>query len=60
MQLKSRCEDLNRHFFQRKYTNGQKAHKPCSTNYQRSADENCNEVAPHTSQNGNHQKVYRQ
>ena len=26
------------------------------TNYQRNANQNCNEVSPHTSQNGHHQK----
>ena len=26
------------------------------TNYQRNANQNCNEVSPHTSQNGRHQK----
>ena len=28
-------------------------------NYQRNANQNYNEVSPHTSQNGHHQKVYR-
>ena len=30
------------------------------TNYQRNANQNNNEVSPHTSQNGHHQKVYKQ
>ena len=28
--------------------------------YQRNANENYNEIPPHTSQNGDHQKVYKQ
>ena len=27
------------------------------TNYQRNANQNCDEISPHTSQNGHHQKV---
>ena len=30
------------------------------TNYQRNANQNYNEVSPHTGQNGHHQKVYKQ
>ena len=30
------------------------------TNYQRNANQNYNEVSPHTSQNGHHQKIYKQ
>ena len=28
-------------------------------NYQRNANQNYNEVSPHTTQNANHQKVYK-
>ena len=30
------------------------------TSYERNENQNCNEVSPHTSQNGNHQKIYKQ
>ena len=30
------------------------------TNYQRNANQNYNEVSPHTGQNGHHQKVFKQ
>ena len=30
------------------------------THYQRNANQNYNEVSPHTSQNGHHQKIYKQ
>ena len=30
------------------------------TNYERNANQNYNEVSPHTSQNGHHEKAYKQ
>ena len=30
------------------------------TDYERSANQNCREVSPHTGQNGSHQKIYKQ
>ena len=30
------------------------------THYQRNANQNCNEISPHTGQNGPHQKIYTQ
>ena len=44
------------------YTDGQEAHEKTLniTNYQRNENQNYNEVSPHTSQNGNHQKIYKQ
>ena len=30
------------------------------TNYERNANQNYNEVSPHTGQNGRHQKIYKQ
>ena len=44
------------------HTDAQKAHEKILniTNYQRNANENYNEVAPHTSYNGLHQKIYKQ
>ena len=46
-------------FFQRRYKDGQKAHEKMLniTHYQRNANQNYNEVSPHTSQNGHHQTV---
>ena len=48
-------------FLQRKHTDGQQAKGKMLniTNYQRNANQNCNEVVPRTSQNGHHQKVYQ-
>ena len=41
-------------FFQRRYTDGQQAHEKMFIiiNYQRTANQNYNEVPPHTGQNG--------
>ena len=49
-------------FLQRRYTDCQKTHErmPSITNYYRNANQKCNEVSPHTSQNGHHQKIYKQ
>ena len=49
-------------FLQRKHTDGQEAHEKLLniTNYQRNANQNYNEVSPHTGQNGHHQKIYKQ
>ena len=48
-------------FLQRRHTDGQKAHEKMFNiaNYWRHANQNYNEVSPHTSQNGHHQKVYK-
>ena len=48
--------------FQRRHTNDQEAHEMMLniTNYERNADQNYNEVSPHTSQNGHHQKIHKQ
>ena len=45
-------------FFQRGYTDGQQAHEKMLniTNHQRNANQNYNEIPPHTYQNGYHQK----
>ena len=47
-------------FLQRRYTNGQQTHEKMLniTNYQRNANQNYNEVSPHTSQNGHNKKIY--
>ena len=34
--------------------------KAVNANHQRNANQNYNEVSPHTSQNGHHQKIYKQ
>ena len=43
-------------FLQRRHTDGQQAHEKMLNiaNYQRNANQNYNEVPPHTSQNGHH------
>ena len=45
----------------RRDTDGQQAREKMLiiANYQRNANQNCNEVLPHSSQNGHHQKVYK-
>ena len=49
-------------FVQRRHIDEQKAHEKMFniTNRQRNTNQNWNEVSPHTSQNGHHQKIYRQ
>ena len=45
----------------RKYTDGEEAHEKMLNiiNYQIDTDQNYNEVSPHTSQTGHHQKGYK-
>ena len=47
-------------FLQRKHTDGHQAHENMLNiaNYQRNANQNHNEVSPHTNQNGHHQNIY--
>ena len=49
-------------FLQRRHTDGQNSHGKMFniTNYQRNANQNYDEVSPHTDQNGHHQKIYKQ
>ena len=59
--IKNWAEDLKNQaetFFQRRYTDGQQTHEKMLniTNYQRKANQNHNEISPHTSQNGYYQK----
>ena len=56
------AEDLNRHFFQRTHIESQQIHEKMLNifNHQRNANQNHNELSPHSSQNGHHQKVYKQ
>ena len=44
--------------FLQRHTDGQQTHEKMLniTNYQRNTNQNYNEVSPHTSQNGHHQK----
>ena len=45
--------------FLQRHTDGSQAHEKMLniTYYQRNANQNCNEISPHTSQNGHHQKI---
>ena len=49
-------------FPQRKQTGGQKTHEKILniSNFWRNPSQHYKEVSPHTSQNGHHQKVYKQ
>ena len=49
-------------FLQRRHTDGKHTHEKMLniTNYQRNANQNYNEVLLHISQNGHHQKIYKQ
>ena len=52
------AKDLNRHFFQRRHTDGQQALEKMLniTDYWGNTNQNHSEVSPHTSQNGCHKK----
>ena len=49
-------------FFHRRHTDAQQAHEKMLkiTNYQRDANQNHNEISPHTCQNDYHQKDHKQ
>ena len=46
----------------RRHTDGQEAHEKMlnTANYSRNANQNYNDISPHTGQNGHHQNVYKQ
>ena len=54
--IKKRSEDLNRHFSKDDNMGGQQVNEKMLNiiNYQRNANQNHNEVSPHTGQNGQH------
>ena len=54
--IKKWAEDPNRHFFKERHTDGQETHEKMLniTNYQGNANQNYNEVLPHTVQNSHH------
>ena len=49
-------------FLQRRHTDDQEAHEEMLNiaNYWKNANQNYNEVSPHTGHNGHHQKVYKE
>ena len=55
------CRKSKQTFLQRRHTDVQKAHEKMLNipNYQKNANQNYNEVLPHTGQDGHHQKVYK-
>ena len=50
---------LKQTFHQGRHTDGQEAHEKMVniTNYQRNANQNYNELLPHSGQNGHYQKI---
>ena len=55
IQSKKWAEDLNRHFFPRRYTSGQEAHEKIQIITQYYRNQNSNEISPYTSPEGHDQ-----
>ena len=49
-------------FLQRRHTDEQQTHEKMLNiaHYSRKGNQSYNEISPHTSQNGHHQKIYKQ